>query len=96
MAPNQIAACSVSTTASRGDMGACVATPAGMESTHRDTGASPWQLDPGVAEASRIAHIRRQIADGTYLTAEKIDAAIERLIEDARAPRPRVHRATGT
>lgn len=34
------------------------------------------------AMEQRISDIRAQIADGTYLTPEKLDAAIERLCED--------------
>ncbi len=46
----------------------------------------------GVATA-RIAEIRRQIADGTYLTEEKLDAAVERLCAALHEPAPR--RAVG-
>ncbi len=40
--------------------------------------------------AGRVAEIRRQIAAGAYLTDEKLDAAIEALLNDLRAaPDPR-------
>ncbi len=34
------------------------------------------------AEAARVARIRAQIASGTYLTPEKLDATVERLMEE--------------
>ncbi|MBK9118510.1 MAG: hypothetical protein IPM18_02760 [Phycisphaerales bacterium] len=49
-----------------------------------------------IAEATRIAQIRRQIAEGTYLTSDKLEAALERLLESVRqVPRP-ARRATGS
>jgi anti-sigma28 factor (negative regulator of flagellin synthesis) len=38
--------------------------------------------DPEAEETARITRIRSQIAEGTYLTPEKIDAAIEKLLEE--------------
>ncbi len=37
----------------------------------------PFETDPALA--ARIAEIRARIADGTYLTPDKLDAAIEGL-----------------
>lgn len=49
-----------------------------------------------IAEATRIAQIRRQIAEGTYLTSDKLEAALDRLLESVRqVPRP-ARRATGS
>lgn len=38
------------------------------------------------AQAARIAEIRARIADGTYLTPEKLDAVVERLFAELREP----------
>ncbi len=45
--------------------------------------------EPRGVSPTRIAAVRRQIAAGTYLTAEKLDAAIDKLFEELRAPAPR-------
>ncbi len=41
------------------------------------------------ASTARIAEIRRQIAEGTYLTEEKLDVAVEQLCAALRTPAPR-------
>ncbi|MEW6249292.1 MAG: hypothetical protein AB1716_01490 [Planctomycetota bacterium] len=51
--------------------------------------------DGGDALAARIAGIRAEIAAGRYLTPEKLDVAVERLIATALTDPPRRAAATG-
>lgn len=43
-------------------------------------GASAALAGADASRADRLARIKAQIADGSYLTDEKLDAALERLI----------------
>ncbi|MEM8865659.1 MAG: flagellar biosynthesis anti-sigma factor FlgM [Planctomycetota bacterium] len=38
--------------------------------------------EAGQVRADRVAEIRAQIADGTYETADKLDAALDRLLDE--------------
>ncbi len=40
------------------------------------------QVETGGVRADRIAQIRREIAQGSYETPEKLDAALERLLDE--------------
>lgn len=48
---------------------------------------SPQSAVDERAEAARIAHIRAQIADGTYLTEDKLAHVVERLYSELRRAR---------
>lgn len=76
---NLAASGGVSRSAERRDVAVLAGRPESLVEFDR-SGAQPATASDAAREAW-IAEIRRQIADGTYLTEEKIDVVVERLCE---------------